>query len=277
MNKRLAISFFEKGTRLLRRLPGGNRFCEQFLVTAVEAQAIATHNGVHMVFGVPNALCRYRASSFATKEPQTLDWIDALPSGAILWDVGANVGLYSVYAAMKRDAQVYAFEPSVFNLEQLARNIHLNKLQRQITIVPVALSARTGASLFKMTSTAWGGALSTFDRDFGYDGEALKEVFEYTTCGISMGDAISYLGIPPPQFIKMDVDGIEHLILEGGKAVLQQVEGVLVEINDDFTEQARQASQCLSEAGLTLHRKCDLGVGNQYNQWWIREHAELPS
>ena len=230
-----------------------------------------------MAFGAPNALCRYRASSFATKEPETLDWIDALPSGAILWDIGANVGLYSVYAAIKRDSQVYAFEPSVFNLEQLARNIHLNKLQRRITIVPVALSERTGASLFKMTSTAWGGALSTFDQDFGQDGEALKEVFEYTTCGISMSDAISYLGIPSPQFIKMDVDGIEHLILRGGKAVLQQVESVLVEINDDFAEQAQQASQCLSEAGLTLHRKCDLGAGNQYNQWWIREHADLPS
>ena len=104
-----------------------------------------------MAFSAPNALCRYRASSFATKEPETLDWIDALPSGAILWDIGANVGLYSVYAAIKRDTQVYAFEPSVFNLEQLERIIHLNKLQRRITIVPVALSERTGASLFKMT------------------------------------------------------------------------------------------------------------------------------
>jgi len=73
---------------------------------------------------------------FATKEPETLEWIDRIPEKSVLWDIGANVGLYSCYAAKARGCRVFAFEPSVFNLEILARNIFLNQLTDQITIVP---------------------------------------------------------------------------------------------------------------------------------------------
>lgn len=83
-----------------------------------------------MRFYVPNAQCRYRVSSFSTKEPDTLEWMDTIPPGSVIWDIGANVGLYSVYAAKSRGARVFAFEPSVFNLELLARNIFLNQLQQ---------------------------------------------------------------------------------------------------------------------------------------------------
>ena len=277
MIKRFAKKIVKEAVRLLPRLSGGKYLFQQLLETAMEEKSSAMHHGVRMSFSAPNELCRYRIASFSTKEPETLDWIDALPEGAIFWDIGANIGLYSIYAAKKCGAQVYAFEPSVFNLEILARNIDLNQLQKQITIVPIALSERAGTSLFKMTTMAWGGALSTFEEDFGQDGKELKEVFEYATCGISMGDAIEHLGLPSPRFIKMDVDGIEHLILRGGASVLKRVDSVLVEINDDFSEQAEQSSKYLKEAGLTLHRKCSLGAGNQYNQWWIREDAGSPS
>jgi len=50
------------------------------------------------------------------KEPDTLMWIDKIPEHSVFWDVGANVGLYSCYAAKARNCIVFAFEPSVFNL-----------------------------------------------------------------------------------------------------------------------------------------------------------------
>ena len=90
-----------------------------------------------------------------------------------------------------------------------------------------------------------------------------------------MNDAVSLLEIPVPKFLKIDVDGIEHFILRGGADVLNKVESVLVEINDDFTAQAEETAQHLKNAGLSLYRKCDLGTGNQYNQWWIRGGSTL--
>jgi FkbM family methyltransferase len=214
-----------------------------------------THDGVSLVFATPNALNRYRADSFSSKEPETLEWIDALPEGCVLWDIGGNVGLYSCYAAKRRRCRVFAFEPSVFNLELLARNIYLNDVTDLVTIVPLALSGSLALSTFNMTSTEWGGALSTFGASYGHDGGEMEKVFQFRTIGVSMVDAVERLGIPAPDYVKMDVDGIEHVILEGGMSILRRIKGILVEINDNFTEQAKEASRCLSEAGLHFREK----------------------
>jgi len=224
-----------------------------------------------LIFSVPNWLNKYRVDTFASKEPETLDWIESIKEKSIIWDVGANIGLYSIYAAKAMDCKVFAFEPSVFNLELLARNIFYNNLQKKIIIVPVALNDEKGLSLFKMTSTTWGGALSTFGENYDQNGEPLNGVFEYSTVGVSMSDAVSILDIPQPHYIKIDVDGIEHLILSGGHDVLCKVDSVMIEINDEFDSQLEESTKYLENAGLTLYKKCDLGVANQFNQWWIRE------
>jgi len=216
-------------------------------------------------------LTRYRSDSFSTKEPTTLTWLEAITKNSVLWDVGANVGLYSVYPAKRNGIKVFAFEPSVFNLELLARNIFLNDLQQLITIVPTALSEAQGPNLFRMSTTSWGGALSNFGGDFDQHGDKLKSNFEYVTLGITMDQAVLQLGIPAPQFIKIDVDGIEHFILRGGLETLKTVESVLIEIDDCFKEQADETARILRSAGLKLHLKCDGDGVSQYNQWWVRE------
>ncbi|MDD5298982.1 MAG: FkbM family methyltransferase [Gallionella sp.] len=255
----------------------GRYLHSQIAGTAMEQMTEVMHNGLKLKFSTPNALCRFRAESLSTKEPETLEWIDAIPDGSILWDIGANVGLYSVYAAKKRNCRVWAFEPSVFNLELLARNIFLNGLTDQICIVPLALSDHLGANKLHMTSKEWGGALSTFGQDFGFDGHKLKETFKFQTVGLSMVDAVEKLGLPKPDYIKMDVDGIEHLILKSGGVVLRDLKGIIVEINDDFTEQADGCRKVLTEAGLTLSQKRHSEMfdnsntfGHTYNQIWIR-------
>ena len=138
-----------------------------------------SHDGLILKFSVPNALNRYRVESFSTKEPETLKWIDCFPKNTVLWDIGANVGLYSIYAAKKKNCRVVAFEPSVFNLELLARNLFMNNLQDQVTIAPIALSDGLRASLMRMTTTEWGGALSTFGKEVGWDGGSIKEVLPF--------------------------------------------------------------------------------------------------
>jgi chaperonin GroEL (HSP60 family) len=121
-----------------------------------------------------------------------------------------------------------------------------------------------------MTTTSWGGALSTYGQDFDQYGGTLNDIFEYQTIGLSMIEAVSLLRIAQPKFIKIDVDGIEHFILRGGSEVLSKVDGVLIEINDSFIEQAEESNRHLENAGLILYKKCDLGNQQQFNQWWIR-------
>ncbi len=91
-----------------------------------------------------------------------------------------------------------------------------------------------------------------------------------------MDDAVSRLGIPKPDFIKLDVDGIEHLILGSGPKLLQDVKGVLVEVTEGFAAQSEGTAKALRQAGLTLVAKVHSDMiehsdyGNSFNQVWAR-------
>jgi len=230
-----------------------------------------SHNGISMQFFIPNVLNRYRVKTFSVKEPETLAWIELFDKESVFWDVGANIGLYSIYAAKHNNAEVYSFEPSVFNLELLAKNINSNGLSKKIKIFPLALSNRSGFNLFKMNNPIWGGALSTFGEDYDQNGKSFSATFEYTISGITADKAVEQLSAPKPDHMKIDVDGIEHLVLEGCSNILKTVKSVLIEINDDFEKQANDSETYLLQAGLVLREKFYLGSGNQYNQLWVRK------
>ena len=204
------------------------------------------HQGVDMVFATPNALTKFRVRSFSSKEPETLEWIDSFPNGSILWDIGANVGMYSIYAG-KRGCSVVCFEPSVFNLEVLARNIHLNLLTKSLSICPLPLIDASGCSAFRMTNPCSGSALSTFRESYGADGRRLDETFSYQTFGLSLDEFLKIFKCDPPNYVKLDVDGVEHLILRGGRMVLRNVKEVLVEISPEFAEQRDECYAVMTE------------------------------
>ena len=275
--KQLVRTALETATNILSSNKVGRIVFEQMVNQSMERTRLVNYQGLEMRFSVPNQLNHFRVTTFATKEPETLAWIDRLPEDCVLWDIGANVGLYTVYAALRRKCHVVAFEPSVFNLELLTRNLHLNGLHQQVTLLPLALSDKMGSNLLRMTSTEWGGALSTFGADVGWDGQSIQEVFAFSTYGLSMDQAVEVLGMPAPHFIKMDVDGIEHYLLRGGSRVLKGIQGIHVEINDDFAEQAEVSKKLLEEAGLTLleKRHSEMFEGskfqNLFNQTWIRK------
>ncbi len=254
----------------------GRYLYHQVILNQMEQTQKIEHNGISLFFTIPNALNRFRADTFSTKEPETLEWIDNMPNDSVIWDIGANVGLYSCYAAKRKKCKVFSFEPSVFNLELLARNVFLNSVVDLITIVPLPLSDSLSINSLNMTTTEWGGALSTFGKSYGHDGKILDKKFEFSTMGLSMEDAHMLLNIPKPEYIKMDVDGIEHLILGGGKDILKCVKSILVEINDDFKLQAKDSERYLKEAGLTLKEKRrwveseSSPFEGTYNQIWYR-------
>ena len=96
--------------------------------------------GQNISFFVPNNLTKWRVETFFSKEPETLEWIDNFENGGgdkkiIFWDIGGNIGLYSIYAALKhQNIDVTTFEPSTSNLQTLSRNISINKLNEKIKI-----------------------------------------------------------------------------------------------------------------------------------------------
>jgi FkbM family methyltransferase len=256
----------------------GSRVLDQILKISMERTKSVTHESTSLILSVPNSINRFRVDSFSSKEPETLEWIDSISQGSVLWDIGANIGLYSCYAAKSRNCQVFAFEPSVFNLELLARNIFLNNLVNQIVIIPIPLSNSRKISTLNMTGTDWGGALSTFGETYGDDGKEMVKLFEFSSMGISLDEVSSLLNIPQPDYIKMDVDGLEHMILSGGKDVLKKVLGLSIEVNEDFAVQVDGVNRMCIDAGLVFCGKRhspmfddNLRYGRTYNQIWQRQ------
>lgn len=256
----------------------GRYIYNQIINDAMSRTQEVAYLGLNLVFSTPNPLNKFRADTFSTKEPETLEWMNTIPQASVVWDIGANVGLYTCYLAKGRSCRVFAFEPSVFNLELLARNIFINGLTARATIVPLPLSEKLAVSNLNMTTTDWGGAMSTFGQSYGHDGAPIRKIFEFPTIGLSIVDAVNLLKIPQPDYIKMDVDGIEHLILKGGMPILRKVKGILIEINDKFTAQANDASEYLHEAGFSLKEKRHANYFDSvsgpakytYNQIWIK-------
>ena len=235
------------------------------------------HNNHKLRFVVPNHINHFRINTFSNKEPETLDWIDSFKTGSIFWDIGANVGLYSIYASIHKQCKIVCFEPSVFNLELLARNIYLNNQQELISIFPIPISDKNEFNLMKHATMEWGGALSTFGKDFAWDGKKIDSLFSYKTFSFSLDSLIEKLNLPMPNHIKIDVDGIEHIILSGGKKVLKNINSILIEINDDFEIQKNNCERLLRESGLKLHGKLQSEMvnnssdfANTFNQIWIR-------
>jgi len=232
-----------------------------------------------LFFYTPNWVCRFRAESFSTKEPETLEWIDKYGGNGSLFDIGANVGLYSIYYAATKKSNVYAFEPSVFNLALLTKNIFSNDLQSYIKIISNPLTENNQFAEFILSNTDEGGALSSFGVDFGGDGQPIINSLSYKTLGFSLDFLISNKLITEfPKMIKIDVDGIEHLILAGAKETLKNAlcKTVLIEINDKFDTQSNSTFKTLSECGFVLQEKRHSEMfssgkfSNTFNQIWIK-------
>lgn len=231
------------------------RIIQELIIDSVMEQTYTVQHGPEqIIFSTPNKLARFRAITFSDKEPETLKWIDGFLPASVLWDIGANVGIYSIYAAMK-GMQVMAFEPSMLNLELLGRNIYLNRLENDIVILPFALNDRTIVSMMNIGSPQWGGALSSFGRNIGFDGRPFQPEMRYSSLGFSCDDAIKLLRIPQPTHIKLDVDGNELLVLKGACEALRSVESILVEVDDRFEEQAVGVTELLKHSRFELVEK----------------------
>ena len=221
-------------------------------------------NEKNVKFFIPSSVVKERVKKIFTKEPDTIEWINSLDRfgvnhNTILWDIGANIGLFSIYAASKyKDLKIYAFEPSMNNLTILARNISINDLVERITINQFPLTDKKNEYLkLKEGSFIEGGALNTFGEEFDYEGKDFKEKNSYKVFGTSIDHLIKEQILDIPDFIKIDVDGIEHLILDGGKDLLKEkkLKSIQIELNENFELQHKSCSETLISSGFKLKSK----------------------
>ena len=214
-----------------------------------------------VIFFVPNHLTNWRVENFFTKEPETIQWINEFKKSdeIIFWDIGSNIGIYSLYAAIKhKNIKVISFEPSTSNLRVLSRNIFLNNLNDKISIFNNPLTNKTNEILsMKETNFVEGGAFNTFGEEINFEGKKINPKMEYKLYGTSINYILDKNILKIPDYIKIDVDGIEHLILDGGRTYLNniKIKEILIEINENFEEQYLSVFKIMSENNFLIKNK----------------------
>ena len=232
-------------------------------------------NDKNLLFFTPNDLCEMRVETLFTKEPETIKWIDnfSVKSNSTFWDIGANIGLYSIYAAAKhKNLNVISFEPALSNLRVLSRNISINNFSNKIKIFQVALSNKKNTfQEFNESIFQEGGSLNTFGEKFGFDGNLINKKNTYSIYGTTLNYLVENEILEIPDYIKIDVDGIEHLILSGANKFLKndKIKGICVEINEKFLQQKKSISDLLINSNFTFQDKAtvrDKNVNDDFSE-----------
>ena len=164
------------------------------------------------------------------KEPWTVAWLESeVGKGQVFYDIGANVGAFSLIAALHCGASVIAFEPGFSNFARLCDNIRVNRCDNRIVPLPWLLADRSELRQFEYRSTepgqsrhaaaAWNPAAETIDK------------YRQPICAMPLDELIGLFRLPPPHHIKLDVDGAENDVLRGARQTLRHpsLQSVLIE------------------------------------------------
>lgn len=192
--------------------------------------------GKELTFFCPNALALWRAQTLFSKEPDTIEWINGFEPNNVFYDVGANVGVYSLYSAATKPLTVYAFEPESQNYALLNRNIYLNHLQECIQAYNFAISETAKIDHLYLAEFNAGGALNNFGEEINYKKEKFQSAYKQGVASFTLDTLIAQFRLPIPNYLKIDVDGLEANIIAGADHLLSQkpLKSVLIELNTEL-------------------------------------------
>ena len=207
-----------------------NYFISRTLLTRVR---VDTFDIVFETKSIKEYLWRARGSY--NSEPITMMWLRTyVKASDILYDIGANVGAYSLYAGksiLEKDGQglVYSFEPESQNYATLNRNIVVNKLSSIVIPFSIAISDHTEVTQFELSSLVPGSATHQLKVD---DKPSINYCHKQGAFSLSLDEFVYHHKQPVPCHIKIDVDGLEDRIIHGMSRLLKDsiVQSILIEI-----------------------------------------------
>ena len=214
-------------------------------------ETVSTPSG-NLTFFCPGQIPIWRARTFFTKEPETIEWIDSFQPDDSFLDVGANVGLYSLYAGLKGHT-VCAIEPLSDNFFILQRNIKINQL-KNVQAFCLCLYDQNKLDTLKIRYDGFGQAQNSFDENIGAFDEIYDFIHQQGVAGVTLDYLTEQTFIP--NHIKIDVDGHELKVLEGGTKTLQnkKVKSILIEMNEEGRNH-QQICNFISQHGFSVFAK----------------------
>jgi len=155
-------------------------------------------------------------------EPEKTDaLLRLLEPGQVIFDVGANIGYYTLLASLRvgSGGKVFAFEPSPRNISYLHRHLVLNGASN-VVVVPAACSDRNSLAVFEQNAACAEGRLAA-------PGATAEGTDLALAATVTIDGVVSLTGYVP-DVLKIDVEGAEEQVLQGAIATLRSARPTLI-------------------------------------------------
>jgi FkbM family methyltransferase len=185
------------------------------------SEIVLTLDGVSVRFRLGTHVEYEQFRNYATGPDATVlrDFFGRLTERDVCWDVGANVGVFTCFAAeVVPPDQVVAIEPHPKNVDRLRENLDLN--DQDGLVYQVALADEPGTETLLVSTRDVDGAFGTLDSNGDVRVDAIR------------GDDLrTERAVPPPTVVKIDVQGGEGAIVDGSRRILSREDCRLVYCN----------------------------------------------
>ncbi len=203
-----------------------------------------------------------RGTTFYTKEPETVNWIKNFNKESCFFDIGANIGIYSLFAA-KLNHSIVSFEPESHNFAALNINIYDNNFNKKIISYPISLDEKIIISQLNIFKFRFGGSGHSFDRSLNSQGKEFDKSYVQGSISVTLDKFCEETKIYP-DYIKIDVDGNELRVIHGMKDLLasKKIKSILIELDRTFSEHMKVISVLKSFDYKLFFYKDKIGASN---------------
>jgi FkbM family methyltransferase len=198
-------------------------------------------------------LSTWRVDTFWEKEPETISWLDYFSAESnlridSLIDVGANIGMFSLYWLSKRNLSTcISCEPFITNRQLLTENLDLNNFSSRATVIESPVSSISEFGSYEIPDLRPGASSFKFSRSNVVKSESMN-----STRSITIDDLLK--DISYQHILKIDVDGGDFDVLKGAMTSLKNEAIISVLIESDEKQQI-EIGKFLSDYGFKADSK----------------------
>ena len=220
-----------------------------------------------MIFFSPNQFSSYRVETIFTKEADTIQWIKSCGSDdALFIDIGANIGIYTLFYLSYFSGKAIAVEPGLEHLTLLSRNLSANNLSNRCTIIPLPIKSNEEKTRIHFNLLDGPGPAS---RTEGWNSTNPRDSF-YFTSTINLSTLLANSNLISENdlqslVVKIDVDGPEIEVFSG----ICEFFGTFRKVNlmmEIHRGRYSELSKVLLDEGFIRDHK--YGMVDGYNTFW---------
>jgi FkbM family methyltransferase len=203
---------------------------------------------------ISDELSAWRSKTFYSKEPETLKWLEFFAvinhNYEILIDVGANIGIYTLYWLHFPNTRAIAIEPFDENIKLLSKNIRMNNFMSRVDIISKPLSSQNTLGWSTINDIRPGGS--------DYKLSLNNNLNQSNSIKVETLTLDSILGEKKEKYIlKIDTDGTDFDILKGAELALKdgKIVSILIESSEEdqgFIESYLKSFDLIADSRFNL-------------------------